>query len=240
MAQGALRRLARAIGRALVIVLLVLGAYPVAGWLGSTIPRGSGDGDQPREITIMVETNGTHTGVVVPVVNAVKDWRETFPSAARPRPHDGRLPTHLGIGWGEREVFLNVAEWSDLKLATAARIAFEGGEPLMRVSPYVRPMPSASYRPMTISAANYRKLVTRIEASLPPLASGEQREELRASYTSDTYYPALGTYTLFHTCNSWVGDTLAAAGIEMGAWTPFAGGVTKWIPVPGASADVAI
>ena len=240
MAQSALRRLGRAVWRAFVIVLLLLSAYPVAGWLGSTIPRGSGEDNQPAEVTILVETNGTHTGVVVPVANAVKDWRETFPSAARPRPKDGQLPTHLGIGWGEREVFLSVAEWSDLKLATAARIALEGGEPLMRVSPYVRPKPSASYRPVTISTANYRKLVERIEASLPPLGEGEQRQELRASYTSDTYYPALGTYTLIHTCNSWVGDMLAAAGIEMGAWTPFAGGVTKWIPVPGASANVAI
>ena len=240
MAQSALRRLGRAAWRALLVVLLVLAAYPVAGWLGSTIPRGSGERGQPGEVTILVETNGTHTGVVVPVANAVKDWRTTFPSAAQPRRQDGRLPTHLGIGWGEREVFLTVSEWSDLKLATAARIALDGGEPLMRVSPYVRPMPSASYRPVAISAKNYARLVARIEASLPPLATGEHRQELRASYTADAYYPALGTYTLLHTCNSWVGDTLAAGGIAMGLWTPFAGGVTKWIPVPGASADVAI
>ncbi len=240
MAQGALRRLARAGGRAILAVLLVLAAYPVAGWVGSTIPRGSGEKGQPGQVTIMVETNGTHTGVVVPVVNAVKDWRGTFPSATMPRRQDGRFPTHLGIGWGEREVFLTVSKWNDLKADTVLRIALDGGEPLMRVSPYVRPRPSASYRPVKISAANYRRLVARIEASLPPLTPGEQRQILRADYNADAYYPALGTYTLIQTCNSWVGDTLAAASIEMGLWTPFAGGVTKWIPVPGASADVAI
>ena len=240
MAQGALRRLGRAGSRAALVVLLLLAIYPIAGWIGSAIPRGSGDDEQRGDVTIMVETNGTHTGIVVPLSNAVKDWRETFPSASQPRREDGQHPTHLAIGWGEREVFLQVAEWNDLEPATAARIVLEGGEAVMRVSHYVRPRPSASYRPIEISAENYARLVARIEAALPALAPGAKRPILRSTYDADAYYPALGTYTLAQTCNSWVGDTLAAGGIEMGLWTPFAGGVTKWIPVPGASADVAI
>ena len=50
--------------------------------------------------------------------------------------------------------------------------------------------------------------------------------------THDVFYDARGAYTLVDNCNAWIGDTLAAAGVPMGRWTPFAGGVMKWVPEP--------
>jgi len=223
---------------AIVGALLLFGiGYPLAGWVGSSIPENAPaeiSPDMPGSVEIMVETNGTHTGIIVPVVSAAKDWRETLPSAALPRP-DGRLPTHLSIGWGEREVFLNVPTWGDLEASTALRIATVGGEPLMRVSHYYRPGPGPNHRPVQITQEQYRRLVGAIERALPDIPAGETRQILSGTYVDDAYYEALGSYTLVNTCNTWVGDTLAEAGIEMGMWTPFAGGVMKWIPEPATS-----
>ena len=204
---------------------------PLAGWIGSSIPVNSGWSQPDRGVTIMVETNGVHTGIIVPLVTSQKDWRTSFPSASVPRA-DGQYATHLAIGWGEREVFTTVAEWSDLKLATVLQIAAGRGEPIMRVSNYVRPAPSENHRPLVISEAQYARLVQAIEAALPAPAPGTTREILRGTYSDDAYYEALGDYTLTTTCNSWVGETLAQAGVKMGRWTPFAGGVMKWIPLP--------
>lgn len=230
MAPAPLRWLIRALVTLVAALAVLVAGYPLAGWIGSSLPR-NGDFEQAQAgVTIMVETNDTHTGIVVPVANLLKDWRETFPSASQPRPQDGLIPTHLAIGWGEREVFLNVPTWGDLSPATALRIMLVGGEPLMRVSHYVNPQPGPNHRPLRISQAQYARLVERIEAGLQPPPPGGTREILRGSYQPDAYYPATGTYTLLTTCNTWVGDTLAAAGIAMGAWTPFAGGVMKWIP----------
>ena len=50
----------------------------------------------------------------------------------------------------------------------------------------------------------------------------------------DVFYDAPGTYTVANTCNQWTSDTLAAAGVRTGWWTPFAGGVMKWVPNPEA------
>ena len=213
-----------------LIALLAIG-YPLAGWIGSAIPVNRDWREPATGVTIMVETNGTHTGIIVPIVSPQKDWRETFPSAAQPRA-DGQYPTHLAIGWGEREVFLHVATWGDLSPATALRIAFTGGDALVRVGHYVRPAPAESYRPVTLTPAQYARLVAAIEAALPAPPPGLPREILRGTYAPDAYYESRGTYTLLHTCNSWVGETLAAAGIKMGWWTPFAGGVMKWIKEP--------
>ena len=231
MAATPLRRLTRAALAVVAALVAIVVAYLLAAWIGSSIAQ-NGEFTQAQDgIDILVETNGTHTGIVVPVVSPEHDWRETFPSAHLPTP-SGEMPTHLAIGYGEREVFLEVPTWGDLPPTTALRIATTGGEPVMRVSHYVRPAASENYRPLRISRAQYRRLVSAIEAHLPPQPE-TGREILTGTYADDAYYDALGRYTMGNTCNSWVGARLADAGVEMGLWTPLAGGVMKWIPEPG-------
>jgi len=224
-------RVLRWLGGVVGGVLTVAALFGISGWIGSSIPRNSGWVEPEDGITIMVETNGTHTGIVVPVVTPEKDWRTVFPSAGMPR-KDRQYATHLAIGWGEREVFLAVPTWGDLKASTALRIATVGGDSVIRVSRYVRPAASEDFRPVRLTPAQYARLVAAIDEKLAPVQKNEARAELRGTYGSDSYYEARGTYTMISNCNSWVGDVLAKAGIEMGRWTPFAGGVMKWIAVP--------
>ena len=99
---------------------------------------------------------------------------------------------------------------------------------------YVRPAPSEYHRPLTLRPAEYARLVERVEAALPPLAPGETRVTYESFEEGARNYDATGRYTLANTCNQWVGDTLAHAGIAMGRWTPLAGGVMKWVPEPAA------
>ena len=211
--------------------LLLLAAFLLAAWIGSSLPRNADRSEPADGITIMVETNGIHTGIVMPVASQVKDWRETFPTAALPRA-DGQYPTHIAIGWGEKEVFLNTPTWNDLSISTALRIVFRGGDGLLRVAHYVRPAPSPHHRPIRLSEGEYARLVARIGEALPPAPAGAARTVYTSYEPNAVHYDATGHYALGNTCNQWVGDTLAFAGIEMGRWTPLAGGVMKWIPEP--------
>ena len=72
-------------------------------------------------------------------------------------------------------------------------------------------------------------LVRRIEVMLPPVAPAEARQHWPGYASYDTFYEARGRYTMANTCNQWTSDTLAAAGVRTGRWTPFAGGVMKWV-----------
>ncbi len=228
MTLGTIGRLIRAILLGVVLAVLL---FPLLGWIGSSIPRNGPDTPASEGVTIMVESNGTHTGIIMPVVTSVKDWREVFPSAGQPRA-DGYFPTHISVGWGEREIFMNVPTWGDLTAATATRIAVFGGEPVMRVSHYVRPAPGPDHRPLVLTEEDYARMVTAIEDSLAPPAPDGIRERLTGVNPEDAYYDARGHYTLAETCNSWVGNMLAKGGVQMGWWTPFAGGVMKWIDQP--------
>lgn len=217
---------ARIAGKVFAWLALAIGLFMAFAWIGSSIPR-NGDWTQPaRGIEIMVETNGVHTAIVMPLVSPWKDWRADFPAADLLAPN--RPYTHVSVSWGEREVFLNTPTWADLSLPTAINAA-TGGDGLLHVAHYVRPAPSETARIVRLRPEEYVRLVRRIETQvLPP-----DRRTVHPGYEDwDVFYDAPGTYHLGKTCNQWTSDTLAAAGIKTGWWTPFAGGVMKWIPAP--------
>lgn len=219
------RRPIRLVCNALACAALAIGLFFLAGWVGSTIPRNGDWREAPGGVEIMVQTNGVHTAIVMPLVTAQKDWRGEFPAAEVAAPDHPY--THVSVSWGEREVFLNTPTWADLSPLTVLRIIGIGGDGLLHVAHYVRPAPDQHLRPIRISEAQYSRLVGEIEASLPDSAT-RQRYPGYGAY--DIFYDAQGRYTALNTCNQWTSNTLAAAGIRTGWWTPFAGGVMRWVP----------
>ena len=112
---------------------------------------------------------------------------------------------------------------------TVLRILGLGGDGLLHIAHYVRPQPGKTIRPLTISPAQYMRIVRRVEAFAPE--TGTMRYP--GYYRHDVFYDAPGRYTPTNTCNQWISDTLANAGVRTGLWTPFAGGVMKWVPPTG-------
>jgi uncharacterized protein (TIGR02117 family) len=225
-AQALARRLIRLAGAVLAGILLGLALFGLAGWIGSSIPRNSAWEAPERGVEIMVETNGVHTALILPLVTPHKDWRGDYPAADLPVPD--RPYTHLSISWGEREVFLNTPTWWDLSPITVARVIGIGGDGLLHIAHYVRPAPSEDARPLTLRPAEYARLVAAIEQASPP----HPRTRHRGYGPQDVFYDAPGRYTVANTCNQWTSNMLAAAGVRTGWWTPFAGGVMKWVPEP--------
>jgi len=214
--------------RLLLWPLAVLAAFALVflltAWIGSSIARND-DWEQPAAgVQIMIETNGVHTAIVMPAVSAQKDWRADFPADDVLAPN--RPYTHVSVSWGEREVFLNTPTWWDLSLPTVFGAATGGGG-LLHVSHYIRPAPSPDHRQLTISHAEYARLIGIIEREFLPAS---ERTVYRGYSDYDVFYDAPGTYHLGNTCNQWVSNALAAAGIKTGWWTPMVGGVMKWVP----------
>lgn len=205
----------------------------LAAWVGSSLPRNPDwrepDAGSPGVVEIFVETNGVHTALVLPRFHPLKDWSADFP--VRDLGDPAQPYTHVSISWGDREVFLNTPTWADLRPQTVGRIVFGGGEGLIHAAHYVRPAPGADIRPLRVTPDQYRAIVARIEAILPP---SPDRRRYRGYGDYDAFYAARGRYTAANTCNQWTSDTLAAAEVRTGRWTPFAGGVMKWVAKPAA------
>ena len=232
---AAAKRALKIVGASAAWLALGIGLFLLAGWIGSSIPRNRDwrelvPGD-PAGVTIYVETNGVHTALVLPKYTPQKDWSETFP--LRDLSNPVRPYTHISVSWGERRVFLETPTWADLTPLIVLHIVGVGGEGLLHVAHYVRPATAADIRPLRLSPVQYAIIVRRIEAMLSPGTISETRRHYPGYGDYDAFYDARGRYTAANTCNQWTSDTLAAAGVQTGLWTPFAGGVMKWVPPVG-------
>lgn len=203
--------------------------FAIAAWVGSSVPRNVGWQQTGNDVEILVETNGVHTALVMPLITPEKDWRAVF--SARDLREPLRPYTHIFVSWGERAVFLDTHRWQDISPLTILR-ATTGSGSLLHVAHYVRPAPGNDARPLRLTSAEYQRLVTAIEQSVAPTSP---RRHYPGYDSYDVFYDAVGTYWIGRTCNQWTSDMLAIAGVKVGRWTPFSGGVMKWIAPVQAS-----
>lgn len=214
--------------RLLAVIALVPVAYALAAVAGSAIPANPGWRPPAQGVTIYVADNGIHTGIILPAVHPLHDWRPLVKPSHLPDPR--YAGDWLEFGWGDRDFYLNTPTWADFSLATALEAAVGAGEgALVHVDHWRQPFPGANVRRLTISAAQYRRLVERILGSFA-LDEHGRAVPIRGYGPSDVFYPAHGRYSAIKTCNSWVGWTLAEAGVAVGAWTPFSAMVMAWMP----------
>lgn len=200
----------------------LVAAYPIAGFSGGMIPSNAGWAPPERGVTLYVESNGVHTGIVMPKVAAGVDWRGVFPARDLA---DGRYARfdHISVGWGEQDFYLGTPTWSDLKLSTILAAAVGSDRTLVHVDHVPRPAPDGAVRRVIVRPAEYRRLAAFVRASLAPAGARH-----RGYFDYDAFYAAHGRYSAIHTCNAWVGDALRFAGVRVGAWTPFPATVTRW------------
>ena len=205
-------------------------AYPLAAWIGSAIPTNQRTPPPTEGVQVLIASNGVHTAIVVPIANLDQDWRGLFPTTDAADP--GQPYTDIALSWGERTVFLETATWADLKPSTVAHIVFGGlvggGDSVLHVERFVRPAPDDDFRPLLLSHGQYRALSAAIAHDVAP-----NGRRYHGYGRNDTFYTSRERYTVLRTCNTWVGEKLRGIGVPMGAWTPLAGGVMKWVPRPG-------
>ncbi|MBB4153749.1 uncharacterized protein (TIGR02117 family) [Sphingomonas jinjuensis] len=202
-------------------LLMLLALYGMAGMIGGAIPANRDWRAPDRGVSVWVESNGVHVGIVVPKRAGGVDWR----GFASPRDlGDPRFAgyDHLAIGWGERDFFLGTPTWADVRLPTVLAAGYGSDATLLHVEHVPRPREGGDVRRVVLTPAEYRRLAAAIMASR---GAGPAR---RGYAANDVFYPARGHYSAVTTCNAWVGWVLRFAGVRVGAWTPFPETVLWW------------
>ncbi len=205
----------------LALVLLVLG-YATAGMVGGAVPSNAAWRAPADGIHIFVESNGVHTGIVVPKVAAGVDWRGVARAADLRDPRYAAYD-HLSVGWGERTFYLETPTWADVRVRTVLAAAIGSERTLIHVDHVPLPRATDDVRELVVTPAQYRRLAAFILAGLKP---GGVRYAGYGPY--DAFYEARGRYSAIETCNAWTGDALRYAGVRIGAWTPFPVTVLGW------------
>ena len=194
--------------------------YVTAGLIGSLIPANSGWREAPQGVTIFVRTNGVHTWLMLPKVAEGVDWRPLADPLHIQNPRYA-YGDYLAFGFGNRDFYLNTPTWGDLTVRTTLAAAFGRGPALMHVEHESDPRPTGYQSPITLPPQEYRKLAHHIRESFVLDSNGKPVPLLGRGYgPADVFYEARGSYNMGRTCNEWTGETLRAAGVKTGIWTP--------------------
>ncbi len=187
-----------------LIILVPLGLYLAAAAILGHTPANPDWREPETGVTIFIQTNGVHTGIVLP--SGPGRWR--------------------AYGWGDRDFYRNTPRWQDMRPGTVLSALIGSGSTVVHVDELGDFIADENWRPLRLRAAEYARLRTYIAATLRPGPP-------ESGYTPyDRFYPARGRYSALVTCNVWTGGALKAAGVRTGIWTPFAGDVMRWVPAP--------
>ena len=210
-------------------VLAVVALYLACAALFGSVLAVNGDWRSPRlnepGVTIYVATNGVHTGLVMPVHAGGVDWSMRAPASDLSE----RSPSEwLLFGWGDRRFYVETPQWRDVRPATVAGALVGSGRTLVHVDHWPAFVPDDTIRPLRLRADEYRRLAAFVDATF-----ADGREVVPGYGPRDVFYAARGRYSALRTCNVWVGQALAHAGVRVGRWTPLSGNVMRWVPPPG-------
>jgi len=178
-----------------------------------------------NDITIYVLTNGVHTDIVVPVKSKQINWSEKIKYANAIRVDS--TYDYLGMGWGDKEIYIDMPTWADLTVSQALRAAFGLSTTAIHATYHKNLIENDTCIKMGISEQQYTRLIKYIKKSFKTDSAGHFINiKTDANYgKTDAFHEAIGSYSLFHTCNSWTNNGLKQSGQKSALWTPFDSGI---------------
>jgi uncharacterized protein (TIGR02117 family) len=201
----------------LVLIGLIL-FYLLCVWILPKFERSAEATKDSKTIAIYVKTNGVHTDLVVPIKTKEMDWT-TFITYKETKGQD-TSSRFIAFGWGDKGFFLETPTWGELKFSTAFKAAFALSTAAIHSTYYKEIERSKTCKKVFVSSKQYKRLVKYIKSSF--LLSKKDNSiyiKTKAIYgMNDAFYEATGSYSIFHTCNTWANNGLRACGQKSCFW----------------------
>jgi uncharacterized protein (TIGR02117 family) len=218
-----MKSLARASGFAVLILLGCVLLYLAAAWVGAHIPVNSDHRPAVAGIPVYLHSNGVHVDLVLPVSADCACSSQRAPTMdVLEREFDPQVPPvrwqWISVGWGSEQFMLHVPTWNELTANVALRAVTGLDGSVLRISRLQEPALATGTQRLLLSPDEYRRLRRYVRASAGAIP--EERVS-RIAGPGDRFYRATSRYNLFNTCNEWVGDGLARAGLRAPLWSPF-------------------
>jgi uncharacterized protein (TIGR02117 family) len=189
----------------LALLLTACAAEPVApAHSQPALPRTAGPA-----LTIFVTSNGWHSSIVFA--------RADLPPGRVPEAADFPDARFLEFGWGDAEYYpakdATVGMALSAALVPTPAVVHVAGLPVEPARRY----PKAEVVPISVDAQGLGRLVKFIDATFARGGGPRATATGLGLYATSLFYPALGRFHLFNTCNTWTARALAAAGFDVSA-----------------------
>lgn len=191
-------------------------AYMIGGVAGAVVPaRTAAFPPEPPSVEVLLIAGPIHYDFLLP---ATPETRAAFGFAEWAGVRVAAPDTEwLVVGWGAQAFYTTVGTYWDLSPRALWR-AIAGDSAVLRISSVGALPPELPYRRLSLSRSQYDALLAAIRDSVPEGPGGPVFLQLAEG--GGAFYRAEGPFNLFRTCNVWVAERLAAAGVPIGRWTP--------------------
>ncbi len=180
---------------------LVLGFFVLAACCGPPAAA-----QAPGEKIVFVSSNGWHSGIAIA--------RADLPPGAIPETADFPNAAYFEFGWGNREYY--PAPRKTLGLTLGAALPGAAAVHLSGLARHPREMfPGSEWIALRVTDDGFRRLVAYLRGSFERGAAFRAVASARGLYDFSAFYPATGTFHLFYTCNTWIAQGLAQAGLPV-------------------------
>ncbi len=208
---------ARILLRAITAIICLPLLYFAAGFVGAVIPGSSTDLSPGTDVLIGLARAPLHYDFLLPMSPELRA-RYGFAAGAGV-PVDAPQAEWLLVGWGSEAFYTSAGSYADMKPG-AVWTAMTGDKAVLHldVAGDVSGVEGISY--FTLSDAQYQALLTSLEADFQRDQTGAPLPLTAHFNDHDAFFAAKGDFSLLYPCNAWVGETLRAAGVPFGIWTP--------------------
>ncbi len=122
------------------------------------------------------------------------------------------------VGWGSRAFYTTAGTYRSVR-ASSVWTALTGDSAVLRLSISGGIPENMQVRTIKVTPGQYQAILTGINQSFR-FGKGTQALPLPGFSAYDRFFPASGRFSLFNTCNVWLGNLLRSAGVDFGIWTP--------------------
>ena len=202
--------------RVAVFVATIVLVYLLAAVAGGLISNGNPARGGEYRVGLVI--GPIHTDLLIPLTPAVRSRLALVTAAGVPLDLPGA--EWLLIGWGAHDFYTTAGTYADIT-AQATWRGVTGDSAVLRLDAIGHIADFGGISQIALDAVQFAALLNIIDATFQRDAAGNPVVIDHPGFTaSDQFFAANGHFNILHTCNVWVGEVMAAAGIPFGRWTP--------------------
>ena len=202
----------RKIAKWILIIVLIPFTYMLVSLILTFIPINSEKGNSEKNKSIYLNSNGVHLNIIIP-----KDQIDSTLLAGLIYDDQDQ---YFSFGWGDRNFYLQTPAWGDLTFKNAFVALFLKSPTLIHLKRYSAAR--GDWVEIKVDQDQLKKINQYIYDSFYIDSLNSKVILNNKGYSNnDDFYEALGSYSFYNTCNSWVNTGLKNVGIKACLWTPF-------------------
>lgn len=209
------------VNRVFLVVTGLAALYLVSAFALSVIAVPSKVQDCQTKTTIYMQHSLVHADFAIPTEKLSMQTRNEI---QLPEPAGYGPAKFMVFGVGDRDIYVNTPTWAELKARYALKAMFLPTDRAVHVEPAYRVYDG--WVPLELCEDQLKALEVYIRNSFKRNQDNGVTELEGLTFTGyDKFYEAVGTYTLFNSCNNWTNGGLKAAGVKTPIWSPFPQGI---------------